>query len=499
MPIPMLSTDEAKAAAVAAGLPEYLAGPNVMRFALRHPKVARVLADMIDVAVMNGALDARLREVAILRVGWRIGSIYEWSNHAPIGARAGLSDVEVIAIRAADAKVRSAADLVAIAVVDEVLDTVTVAATLAEGALLGDGDELLELVAIPLLPLDRLAAPHVRRAAGRPRAAVAPTAPARPDVTAVDASDVDVVSRTGKATCRGAHCLSVLTVITSACSRRGRPRRWDRLPTGPGDASSTTASGTTAGPARTCRRNHGRSGPVHRRATGRTVPEGYVEHEYVASGTATAFATEGPLSRDGRWTFVPDTTAAYRTRILVRRPADTADSSGTVVVEWLNVSGGLDANPDYASLEEEIARQGHTWVGVSAQLIGVEGGPVLVKARGAEAIVGKGLKALDPARYGSLEHPGDGYSFDIYTQVARAVREGGPAAGGTKPRVVLAAGESQSALALTTYYNGVQPLTRAFDGFLVHSRASVSLPLVAPGEYADPAADRQQHAGGVPR
>ncbi len=215
------------------------------------------------------------------------------------------------------------------------------------------------------------------------------------------------------------------------------------------------------------------------------VPVGYVEHEYVASGTATAYKPNGPLSRDGRWTFEPDTRARYRTRILVRRPAHPADSSGSVVVEWLNVSGGVDANPDYASLAAEITRRGDVWVGVSAQLIGVEGGPVLVKAPGAEDIVGKGLKVLDPARYGSLEHPGDGYSFDIFTQVARALRTGGRPMGGMKPRWLLAAGESQSALALTTYYDGVQPLTRAFDGFFVHSRASVSIPLVAPGKYAD--------------
>ena len=36
-----------------------------------------------------------------------------------------------------------------------------------------------------------------------------------------------------------------------------------------------------------------------------------------------------------------------------------------------------------------------------------------------------------------------------------------------------------------TYYNGVQPLTRVFEGFFVHSRGATSLPLVGPGEYAD--------------
>lgn len=111
----------------------------------------------------------------------------------------------------------------------------------------------------------------------------------------------------------------------------------------------------------------GGNGPFIGAATGVEVPEGYVEGEYVATGTATAYRADGPLSADGRWTFEPDTPAPYRTRIIVRRPADSADSSGTVVVEWLNVSGGLDANPDYASLEAEITREAHTWVGVSAQ------------------------------------------------------------------------------------------------------------------------------------
>jgi len=230
----------------------------------------------------------------------------------------------------------------------------------------------------------------------------------------------------------------------------------------------------------------GGNGPIVGSASPARVEEsGYVEREYVASGTASSYAATGPLSGDGRWTFEPDGTAPYRTRILVRHPANAADFSGTVVVEWLNVSGGLDSNPDYASFEEELTRQGHAWVGVSAQLIGVEGGPVIVLAPGAEDLAGKGLQTLDPARYGSLEHPGDGYSFDIFTQVARALREGGSAMGGLQPQRLLAAGESQSALALVTYYNGVQPLTRAFDGFFVHSRASVSLPLVGPGEYAD--------------
>jgi alkylhydroperoxidase family enzyme len=150
-PLPLLSPEDARAAGLAAGVPDRVAQANILRFGLRHPKVAAVLAAMIEVAVLDGALDARLREIAILRVGWRIGSVYEWSNHVGVARGAGLTDAEVVAVRTADAAVLSDADRLAIRVVDEVLDATRVSeSTLAEArALLGDGDELLELVMIP--------------------------------------------------------------------------------------------------------------------------------------------------------------------------------------------------------------------------------------------------------------------------------------------------------------------------------------------------------------
>src|SRR5207248_7948349 len=183
--------------------------------------------------------------------------------------------------------------------------------------------------------------------------------------------------------------------------------------------------------------------------------------------------------------FEPGATAPYRTRVLVRAPARASKFSGTVVVEWLNVSGGVDADPEWASTAEEIVRSGDAWVGVSAQRIGVEGGPVRTKVEnvpGAED-QGKGLKVIDPARYRTLDQPGDGYSFDIFTQVARAIRAG-RGMSGVKPRRLIAGGESQSAFALVSYYNGVQPLTHTFEGYFVHSRGAVGLPLAASGSYA---------------
>lgn len=280
-----------------------------------------------------------------------------------------------------------------------------------------------------------------------------------------------------------AQCL-LLGLLAGACSGSeapgpAEPPRSSPSPTGSPSESAGEASPRPDGPsADLAEELTGGSGPFVGSGGRLPLEAGYLEHEYVAAGRATAYVPDGELTGDGRWTFQPGESARYRTRVLVREPADPADASGVVLVEWLNVSGGLDADPEFQTLREEVIRQGHTWVGVSAQQIGVEGGPVAVTVDvpGAGDFVGKGLKTIDPVRYGSLRHPGDAYAYDIYTQVARAVRGSGS---------VVAVGESQSAFALVTYVNGVQPLTRAFDGFFVHSRGAAPLALAEDGKPAD--------------
>ena len=44
-----------------------------------------------------------------------------------------------------------------------------------------------------------------------------------------------------------------------------------------------------------------------------------------------------------------------RRAVIVRRPAAARDFSGTVVVEWFNVSA-IEASPDWAHLSQEIGR-----------------------------------------------------------------------------------------------------------------------------------------------
>ena len=201
---------------------------------------------------------------------------------------------------------------------------------------------------------------------------------------------------------------------------------------------------------------------------------GYEQSEFLLSGTATAYqpSTPGPLTDDGQWKVIPATTAAYRTRAVVRRPIDAAKFNGNVIVEWLNVSGGLDSAPDWTYTHVELVREGYAWVGLSAQVVGIDGGPSM------GLVSGMTLKAVDPARYGSLVHPGDQYSYDMFTQAGAAAWFANDVLlGGLRPERVLAIGESQSAFRLTTYVNAIGPLTDVWSGYLLHSRGQAGAEL----------------------
>jgi len=52
---------------------------------------------------------------------------------------------------------------------------------------------------------------------------------------------------------------------------------------------------------------------------------------------------------------------------MVRRPIDPERFNGTVVVEWINVTGGTDINPGWMLLRRQILRDDYAYVGVSAQ------------------------------------------------------------------------------------------------------------------------------------
>ncbi len=187
---------------------------------------------------------------------------------------------------------------------------------------------------------------------------------------------------------------------------------------------------------------------------------GYVVHEFYLDGTAKSYElAAGERTRDGRWqTRVAEASAPFRSRILVVRPEQAAAFNGTVIVHWQNVTAGFELG----TVSGGEILNGYAWVGVSAQKIGVDG-------------MGEspaGLKQWDGERYGSLNHPGDAYSYDIFTQAGQALRpdrkhaNGVDPMGGLEVKHLVAAGASQSAHRLRTYINGVHPLEGVFDGFI---------------------------------
>lgn len=196
---------------------------------------------------------------------------------------------------------------------------------------------------------------------------------------------------------------------------------------------------------------------------------GYVEEEFFIDGTA-----EGKSTPDGALSIQP-----YKTRLLVRRPADPRKFNGTVVVEWQNVTLGYDFEVGWPMFSDLIMRDGYAWVGVTVQPIGAYF-----------------LRTWDPARYGSVAHPGippvlpragdsgfvvipgETYSDAIFTQIGIALRRPGTVdpLGGLKVQRVLAYGLSQSAGRLTTYINNLPAKDRTYDGYYLH---------VGPGRVRD--------------
>jgi hypothetical protein len=177
---------------------------------------------------------------------------------------------------------------------------------------------------------------------------------------------------------------------------------------------------------------------------------GYIEEEFFIEGMANRYNT--PTGATGS---VIDSGHSYRTRVVVRRPASNKKFNGTVLVEWINVTNGFDAENLWFFAWEHILRSGYAWVGVSAQRVGVDQ-----------------MKAWNPGRYGALDVTkggtitNDALSYDIFMQAGQALRYPHIVnmLGNLKAKTFIATGESQSAQRLSIFVNSIMPLGNVFDG-----------------------------------
>ncbi|UKZ52930.1 hypothetical protein TrVGV298_006716 [Trichoderma virens] len=179
---------------------------------------------------------------------------------------------------------------------------------------------------------------------------------------------------------------------------------------------------------------------------------GYIEEEFFLSGDGIRYNVVGNLTSDGHWTLAYNSTAPYKTRMLVRRPVDHKKFNGDVLVEWINVSGGFGiTSTDLPGVYEE----GYIWASIDAQAIGIEGG----------ASHPQGLIQWDPVRYDTLSILDDAISYDIVSQATNVLRSVN-VTGGQIPKHVILVGASQSGSQVLGYTNGVQPLNNSYNAII---------------------------------
>jgi len=195
---------------------------------------------------------------------------------------------------------------------------------------------------------------------------------------------------------------------------------------------------------------------------------GYTAREFYAAGQANRYT--GAAANTLTTASVLDSGNPYRTRVMVRYPARNK-FNGTLAVEWTNVTIGVDFEFATAEASEYLLREGYAVAVVSAQRVGVERAKTWSPARYA----GLSVDVDKCGASGTELCPGDPLSYDIYGQIAQALKDnaGGPAAPmpGLKVKDAIAIGQSQSAARLAVYYNTIQPLHHVFDGFAFWDRS----------------------------
>ena len=102
------------------------------------------------------------------------------------------------------------------------------------------------------------------------------------------------------------------------------------------------------------------------------------------------------MTKDGKWHVTPASTAPYTTRVVSTGPS-TKKFDGTVDVEWLNVTGGVDAAAAWLTGHPEEVHAGVAYIGVDAQAGGINGVPGSVaRRRPARAVSSRPIPLATP-------------------------------------------------------------------------------------------------------
>lgn len=194
------------------------------------------------------------------------------------------------------------------------------------------------------------------------------------------------------------------------------------------------------------------------------LPVPYVEEEFFVAGESTLFSYRhdpplGPTDIEPIQEEVP-----YKTRIIVRRPADPKRFNGTVVIEWWNSTAGFDTAPAWDPSAAWFADAGVVYVGVTNSTTALD-----------FLVGGCRLFGIRPpacgTRYASLFLPENGLAFEIMSQIASLLRSSHPD-NPLPPEYAVErlfhVGESQQAGSVVTYASAFH-VPGVNDGYFIQS------------------------------
>jgi hypothetical protein len=211
---------------------------------------------------------------------------------------------------------------------------------------------------------------------------------------------------------------------------------------------------------------------------------GYVEEEYLVSGTAQVYDWNADGSVSIRQRDLP-----YATRVIVRRPADRSRFSGTVLVDMGNRGAGFDTFAVWGQLKDHLLARGHAYVGVTVFGNNIGALRMFDRTRYARLSFPAPVERCGPARRETWNRPAsffppaeDAIRWDVMSQVGALAKHAaeGPFVGYAVERVYAS---MQSGGDLPTYINAFSANVRlangrpVYDAFLIKDSGAPRMPL----------------------
>jgi 4-carboxymuconolactone decarboxylase len=146
--LPLLPMDETIRLAKEAGIDGRFGPNNILRGMIHNPSAAAAFYRLLKVLAFENKVNARFRELIILRTGWRAGSEYMFGQHVRLSRELKMSDEEILGVRDPDhCEAYSELDRAVLHLADELHDDAAVSrATWAVLEKSFKHDELVELL-----------------------------------------------------------------------------------------------------------------------------------------------------------------------------------------------------------------------------------------------------------------------------------------------------------------------------------------------------------------